>query len=730
MVILIIIYWTSARQQIINEFETTHRYSMTQVMRNIDGKLDTIRLMANQLSYDSDLTPYQLQESQYGRYKAINRLKTYHSHANFLDDMILYIRGDKTLYSSNGVLALEFFTKDKYRYEGNWDAEDFIRFIHDAPNFGFSPKGCFLLSNDAYSDRKVVLTYPWGNNTGRFGTIIGIISANYFEQLLTGIESDIRNAFFILNENGDILFSAQNEVSYTPHQLEEMISASDEGIYRIKTGTGWHSVIILRSEQNNWAYVSTFPQAQFTTRLFHVKTPILVILCMILLVSVIAGVLLAFRNYLPIRRLTDFLGQRLPAKDSAEKRDKDELLEIGRSIQAIVRNSEGMKSQLEESRIIMAEQFLYKIMTQSNYLSLPGYREKQQAFGIELNGPCFCVIVFKPPRKLTIAEIEKAIEEIRLIEWEKPFYCVEMDYMGYLAILFNVTKETEKIREAAQAVQEKLYRAIGLAPILGVGHTYDSPDMISRSFTEAVSAAEATVYGENSTAFFDELKTQRHSSPYWYPPKALLRLMQGLNQGNSSTVNESIAELSELLHTQRLESDALSLRFMISGIIQHIWPIVEKMKLDKGNKAIDEMIHYSSINDFLDHLRTLSAEIIETIENRTRKEQGKLFESIISYIEQHYMDQNLSLKSLASRFDMTDSYLSRFFSNNSGMNFIDFLTEKRMAEASRLLCETDMRVRDIMEKVGYIDLASFTRKFKQLFGTSPGQFRAERRKNA
>lgn len=703
---------------------------MTQVVRNIDGKLETIRLMANQLSYDSELTPYQLQESQYGRYKAISRLKTYHSHANFLDDMILYIRGDNTLYSSNGVLSLDFFTRIQYQFVGEWDADDFIRLIHNTPNYGFSPEGCFLSPNGAYIDRKVVLTYPWGNNTGRFGTIIGLISANYFDQLLTGIESEISNAFFILNEDGDILFSAQNQVNYSPRQVERLISDSAEGISRVKTEAGWHSVIVLHSGQNNWTYVSLFPQAQFTARLFHVKTPILVILCVILLVSVIAGVLLAFRNYLPIRRLTDFLGQRMPAKDSLGKRNKDELMEIGRSIQAIVSNSEGMKNQLEESRIIMAEQFLYKIMTRSNYLSLPDYREKQQVFGIELKGPCYCVIVFKPPRKLTLAEREKAIEEIRLIQWDKPIYCVEMDFMGYIAILFNVTQETEKMREAARVVQEKLYRAIGLDPILGVGHTYGSPDMISRSFTEAVSAAEATEYGENNTAFFDELKTQRHSSPYWYPPKALLRLAQGLNQGNSSTVNESITELSELLHTQGLESDALSLRFMVSGIIQHIWPIVEKMKLDNGNKAIDAMIHYSSINDFLDRLRALSEEIIETIESRTRNEQGKLFDSIVSYIGQHYTEQSLSLKSLASRFDMTDSYLSRFFSNNSGMNFIDYLTEKRMTEASRLLCETDMLVRDIMERVGYIDLASFTRKFKQHFGTSPGQFREKMRKHA
>ena len=78
-------------------------------MKNVDEKLETIKLMANQLSYDPDLTPYQLQESKYGRYKAISRLKTYHSHANFLDEMILFIRGDTTLYSDKGVMPIDYF---------------------------------------------------------------------------------------------------------------------------------------------------------------------------------------------------------------------------------------------------------------------------------------------------------------------------------------------------------------------------------------------------------------------------------------------------------------------------------------------------------------------------------------------------------------------------------------------------------------------------------------------
>lgn len=92
--------------------------------------------MANQLSYDPDLTPYQLQESKYGRYKAISRLKTYHSHANFLDEMILFIRGDTTLYSDKGVMPIDYFLNTHYQLVGDWSYGEFYDLIYDTRVLG------------------------------------------------------------------------------------------------------------------------------------------------------------------------------------------------------------------------------------------------------------------------------------------------------------------------------------------------------------------------------------------------------------------------------------------------------------------------------------------------------------------------------------------------------------------------------------------------------------------
>ena len=723
VLLLISIYFRSSFEQIVSEYETMQRYALNQVMKNIDGKLETIRLMANQLSYDPDLTPYQLQRSNYGRYKAIYRLKTYHSQANFLDEMILFIRGDDTLYSDKGVMTFDYFI-NHFKFTGDWGYGDFYGLIYDTPDFGFSPGNRYLSQKG--TDRLAVLTYPWGNSTGRFGTIIGLINAESFEQLLTSIESDIDNALYILNAKGEILFTSQHNIEYSPSDIATALKSNAGEIKRVNIGNKKHSVIAIQSDVNGWMYLSVFPHSQFATRLVNVKKPIIATISVLLIICIITGVLLAFRNYIPIHHISISLRQMIPQKESVGKKGKDELKEISNSIKAIIDNNEGMKNQIEENRAILAEHFLHKILTSNVNFNSPKFAESLKSLRIDLGGPYFCVIVFKPSRKLLIAEREKVKEAIRCMKFKSAHYCVEMDYQGCFAIILNSDTTDENLINTVQRIRETIMSTLDIEPILGIGQTYNGISMLSRSFTEAVSAAEAAVHNGNQTVFFDELKTRRHSSPYWYPAKAQLRLIQGLNQGNRVTVEESIAELSELLHTQKLNSDPVGLRFMVFSIIQEIWPVVEKMKVSGGNEEIDLMIHYTSINDFLNSLKRLCLKIIDAVESQNRNEEKLVYNEIISYIDMNYMNQSLCLKGLASKFDMTESYLSRFFRNNSGINFIDYLTKKRMEEACRLLCGTELRVKDVMEKVGYVDLASFTRKFKQIYGISPGKYREQK----
>lgn len=98
-------------------------------------------------------------------------------------------------------------------------------------------------------------------------------------------------------------------------------------------------------------------------------------------------------------------------------------------------------------------------------------------------------------------------------------------------------------------------------------------------------------------------------------------------------------------------------------------------------------------------------------------------EDILAYINLNYRDNTMGLDTLAARFNMSVSNLSRKIKENIGENWSDYIFRIRVEEACRLLRETDLSVRSIPAEVGYSDYSSFSRKFKAKLGVTLKEYR-------
>lgn len=94
------------------------------------------------------------------------------------------------------------------------------------------------------------------------------------------------------------------------------------------------------------------------------------------------------------------------------------------------------------------------------------------------------------------------------------------------------------------------------------------------------------------------------------------------------------------------------------------------------------------------------------------------------YIDKHY-SETISLSMLAKRFSIDDSYLSRTFKQQVGMNLMLYLANTRIAQAKRLLKQHALSITDVAQLVGYDDYAYFSRVFKKMEGKSPRAYREE-----
>jgi AraC-like DNA-binding protein/quercetin dioxygenase-like cupin family protein len=102
---------------------------------------------------------------------------------------------------------------------------------------------------------------------------------------------------------------------------------------------------------------------------------------------------------------------------------------------------------------------------------------------------------------------------------------------------------------------------------------------------------------------------------------------------------------------------------------------------------------------------------------------SRITPDILQYIETN-LSRKISLQELAQRCFYNPSYFSRIFRETFGKSLTEFIAEKRVQEADRLLCETDLSVEEIASQVGYQDRRQFYEVYKRIMGIAPGQRRA------
>ncbi len=92
------------------------------------------------------------------------------------------------------------------------------------------------------------------------------------------------------------------------------------------------------------------------------------------------------------------------------------------------------------------------------------------------------------------------------------------------------------------------------------------------------------------------------------------------------------------------------------------------------------------------------------------------------YIREHYGKRDLDLQEIAEYSQVSKNHLSWEFARESGENVSDFIARTRIAEAKKLLLETNLKTYEIAERVGYSNAETFCRAFRKATGTSPRRF--------
>ena len=94
----------------------------------------------------------------------------------------------------------------------------------------------------------------------------------------------------------------------------------------------------------------------------------------------------------------------------------------------------------------------------------------------------------------------------------------------------------------------------------------------------------------------------------------------------------------------------------------------------------------------------------------------------LAYIEENYREK-LLLSDVAEKTYVSQWHLSKLLNKETGQNFSEILNGVRIEKAKELLKNPSLRIGDIAEEVGFLDLAHFSRVFKKTCGMSANEYR-------
>ncbi|MBK8454892.1 MAG: AraC family transcriptional regulator [Thiofilum sp.] len=158
-----------------------------------------------------------------------------------------------------------------------------------------------------------------------------------------------------------------------------------------------------------------------------------------------------------------------------------------------------------------------------------------------------------------------------------------------------------------------------------------------------------------------------------------------------------------------------------TGLSEQAYDYMTQIRQCSGLQRLSKFIELLDILAHYPDYRLLSSVQLQSFDDDASLRQ---ISEAVDYITTHYAHP-FSLADIAKKLGMSESRFSRYFHRATGNTFTDFVNRLRINRACQLLIETDQYVSTICYNVGFNNVANFNRRFLELKGISPRDYRRQ-----
>lgn len=725
--VLGVIMFISFSQLLKNEIDRNSVEMLSSAQSAIDSRIQELNNTAIQIGSNPSLRIMEVSQNFVNVINTVNVLSNMALTNKFYSDIFLYYKGSELVYAASGTYRMDHFLKYIYRFE-KWNTDQFIRDMDDLSDISIRPAEKLVLSG-SYKQSTKYVTYivplPYGSREP-VGAVIFLINENNFGSNLRKALNIKNGNVLILNSKGEPIISYGDTDIFYPGFVDKKVLEETTCSYRQTIQNKHCSVSSVKSNLTGWTYIVLFPINEVYSKIMPPLSKVL--LGYLLAISIGFGVIyfLARTNYKPIRELASFALNAFN-DPSYENANKNEIETVKTAVNKMTRVISSLQRKFETSKSGIRSSILSKLI-KGYYTDLEVFKSEASEAGISFSSSsCFNIAVL-------IVHNDENNESSTVMGLVESYnndciqaYCVDgMDQNRIVVVLSFEQTYSNILGAYISDLVLILKNGNKLDITVGIGKHVSAIWTLGNSYLQASAALDYRfVKGKNTVIFYSELEDQNGDIDY-YPKEKLEALGINILKADSEGV---LSVLSDVFNEMKaIKLPVFYVRLLSYNIINSIFNSIYKLK---GEMNLREY-KYSDITSLakLETIDELSVQIgkfcificslIRQNKNGTDKSKIELMKE---YIASNFSLSDFSLQMMADHFNMSVPGLSSYFKTKTGINISDYANHLKIEYAKKLLIETDESLQSIVNRIGYMNVSSFIRKFKEFTKTTPGNYR-------
>lgn len=291
----------------------------------------------------------------------------------------------------------------------------------------------------------------------------------------------------------------------------------------------------------------------------------------------------------------------------------------------------------------------------------------------------------------------------------------------------EIKDREEKYLNTIGQIKESIAQHIGVTVTIGAGKLVENISEIKYAYQGAKQVLVSSFFGRKEQIILEEVDTGKENIVSIQTRiKWENQLIETIQKGIViTTVTEEICNQMKELHLsiegchsiwEGLVGNLLKKFVQIDETVVHIFNTPINIE--------EEMRTRKTLLEIKDWVDKLYMNCLNYIENQSSPNKNQIKEAM-NFIEKNFHRTELSMKMVCDHIHLSPSYFSSIFKKETGLTFVQVVTEHRMEKSKELLLYSMFKTYEIAEQVGFTDPHYFSSAFKKQFGISPSEYRKQ-----